>query len=117
MEKPHIDKIEALKAQLSERNGQIKFIANTAMACKAVRTKQRSDTGSVTDDEGECGVLAQFATVVERSAAFMQLSPDSKVCNKPCGDDRGATETNQEAACKGCLREVNPSVTNFQPYC
>ena len=36
----------------------------------------------MTDDEGECGVLAQFATVVERSAAFMQLSPDSKVINR-----------------------------------
>ena len=81
MEQPHIATIAALEAQLSERNGQIKFIANTAMACKAARTT-RSDTGSVTDDDEDCGVLTQFTTVVEKSATFMQLSPDSKVISR-----------------------------------
>jgi hypothetical protein len=71
-----------LESRLSDRDGQLKFIANSAKAMKEVRKKTRSDTGSLTDDEGEVQVLAQFSTIVERSAAFMALSPDSKVISR-----------------------------------
>ena len=106
---PLREEISSLESELQNSQSEVKFIKNSLGYIRSRKTRRRGDSGALTDDENdkEQNFLDH---VVQNSAEFAKMSPDSKLMSRQMMMDQLKSPARPKAVAK-CKRAIQDDLS------
>ena len=106
---PLREEISSLESELQNSQSEVKFIKNSLGYIRSRKTRRRGDSGALTDDENdkEQNFLDH---VVQNSAEFAKMSPDSKLMSRQMMMDQLKSPARPKAVAK-CKRAIQDELS------
>ena len=106
---PLREEISSLETELQNSQSEVKFIKNSLGYIRSRKTRRRGDSGALTDDENdkEQNFLDH---VVQNSAEFAKMSPDSKLMSRQMMMDQLKSPARPKAVAK-CKRAIQDDLS------
>ena len=106
---PLREEISSLENELQNSQSEVKFIKNSLVYIRSRKTRRRGDSGALTDDENdkEQNFLDH---VVQNSAEFAKMSPDSKLMSRQMMMDQLKSPARPKAVAK-CKRAIQDDLS------
>ena len=96
---PLREEISSLESELQNSQSEVKFIKNSLVYIRSRKTRRRGDSGALTDDEND-KEQNYLDHVVQNSAEFAKMSPDSKLMSRQIMMDQLKSPARPKAVAK-----------------
>ena len=96
---PLREEISSLESELQNSQSEVKFIKNSLVYIRSRKTRRRGDSGALTDDEND-KEQNYLDHVVQNSAEFAKMSPDSKLMSRQMMMDQLKSPARPKAVAK-----------------